>query len=350
MRVPLWFGKPAHSSALLTELAIPPAARSAHRTRLILCLASALVFACTAVLARAQDYTSIVVFGDSLSDTGNVAHLSLMKYHVPIPGPAADYTLGRFTDGADTLPAAHNYFGVWIEQLAAMFPARPPVVDSLDGGTNYAYGFATTGRGTSVLTFTGTTLSVNVDNIGRQISDYLSTHPRITDRTLFVVWGGAIDVLDATSPDQVFNAAIQQVLNVQRLIHAGATRILVANLPPLGLTPRLNGTPSQAAIGTQGAGLFNDVLAFGLSILRNFSFGRRHPHIFQLDTFSLLNQVVAAPADFSLTNVTGMSRGNFTVNPDSWLFWDDLHPTTRGHNILAVTADRLLLEDEAEQH
>jgi hypothetical protein len=56
--------------------------------------------------AKAPEFTSIVVFGDSLSDTGNVAHLTYDKYGARIPGPAADYTDGRFTDGFDTLPPA----------------------------------------------------------------------------------------------------------------------------------------------------------------------------------------------------------------------------------------------------
>src|ERR1700758_2908147 len=87
----------------------------------------ALVFVFSAVLANAKDYTRIVVFGDSLSDTGNVAHLSEAKYGVRIPGPIADYTDGRFTDGFDTVPAAQKYFGVWIEQLAASMPSHPEV-------------------------------------------------------------------------------------------------------------------------------------------------------------------------------------------------------------------------------
>jgi len=53
-----------------------------------------------------------------------------------------------------------------------------------------------------------------------------------TSKTLFVVWGGANDVLNATSPTQVINAAIQETLDIQRLIAAGATQILVLNLPP----------------------------------------------------------------------------------------------------------------------
>ena len=42
-------------------------------------LFATLIFTFAAVLAQAQDYTSIVVFGDSLSDTGNVAHLDLAR-------------------------------------------------------------------------------------------------------------------------------------------------------------------------------------------------------------------------------------------------------------------------------
>jgi len=30
------------------------------------------------------------------------------------------------------------------------------------------------------------------------------------------------------------------------------------------------------------------------------------------------------------------------VDPDTFLFWDDLHPTTHGHRILAITAASIL--------
>src|SRR3984957_8608177 len=199
-------------------------------------LFATLIFTFAAVLAQAQDYTSIVVFGDSLSDTGNVAHLTQDKYGVRVPGPVADYTDGRFTDGDDTVPEAQKYFGVWIEQLAATLPSKPIITDSLDGGTDYAYGFATTGSGTGLFTFGASdSLSVNVNNIGQQITDYLATSPVISNRTLFVIWGGAIDLLYATSPDDVIKAAINQAINIQRLVDAGATHFIVPNLPPLGL-------------------------------------------------------------------------------------------------------------------
>lgn len=313
--------------------------------RMWLCAAMLAVFGCAAALAQVKDYSTVVVFGDSLSDTGNVAHLAFTEYGIAAPGPVyegdqlvIDYTLGRFTDGADTIPAAQNYAGVWIEQLAAMMPSRPAIEDSLDGGTNYAYGFATTGSGTSPLCLGG--LCVQVENIGQQITDYLSTHPKIDRHTLFVIWGGTNDLLNATSPADVADAAIRQVLNIQRLIQAGATQILAPNLPPLGLTPRFNGSLSAQAEATAASALFNSYLGLGISLLKDL-YGWRHVRIYQIDVFNLMLSVAASPGSYSLTNVTAPAQ-YMPVDPDTYLFWDDLHPTTKGHNIVAEAAASVL--------
>ena len=312
------------------------------RSRRLLCFAVLAILGCAGLLAQVRDYSRIVVFGDSLSDTGNVAHLTDSLYGIRIPGPAVDYTDGRFTDGFDTIPAAQKYFGNWVEQFAASLPDHPVIKDSLDGGTDYAYGFATTGSGTSTLAFGPSNLfPVQVENIGQQITEYLSTHPKIDQHTLFIVWGGAVDVLYATSPKDVVAGAFHQVLNIQRLIDAGATQFLVVNVPPLGLTPRLNGSPSASLTATAGSALFNSYLATGIAVLKDF-YWFRHLKVYQLDTFRLLNSIAAAPAAFSLTNANAPAQGQFLVDPDTYLFWDDLHPTTRGHNILAGTATGLL--------
>jgi phospholipase/lecithinase/hemolysin len=292
-----------------------------------------------AIAAQAQQYTKIVVFGDSLSDTGNDAVLSVLQFGVPVPGPVADYTLGRFTDGADTLPPALNYFGVWVEQLSAALPAHPAVMPSLLGGTNYAFGFAKTGSGTTLLTF-APGFSIEVENVGQQIDDYLATHPKIDNHTLFVVWAGANDVLEASSPGDVVNGALNEVKDIQRLISAGATQFIVPNLPPLGLTPRFNGSKSTSAAANSASALYNATLDAGVSLLSLLNFGRRLT-INRLNTFALLKGVVASPASFGLLNATDSSQG-MPVDPDTFLFWDDLHPTTRGHNIVAMTALQLI--------
>jgi phospholipase/lecithinase/hemolysin len=302
-------------------------------SRRFLTLAFVFLLGCVVSLAQARNYTRIVVFGDSLSDTGNVAHLSTQKLGVPIPGPfVTNYTLGRFTDGPDTNPAAVNYFGVWVEQLAAQMPSHPEVKNSLDGGTNYSYGFAFTGDGTTTLDF-GPGASVDVENMGQQVSEYLATNPTIDKTTLFIVWGGANNLNYAASSSDVVNAAISETLDIQRLINAGATQFLVLNLPPLGLIPRFNGSPASSVPANAAAALFNSWLETGISVLHDF-YGNSHLVFTRVDIYSLFNQIAAHPEKFALANVTG-SSWYLGVDPDTYLFWDDLHPTTRGHNLVA---------------
>jgi phospholipase/lecithinase/hemolysin len=310
-----------------------------------LCLLVALLFTVTPTRAQDHKYTSIVVFGDSLSDTGNDADLTEAKYQIRVPGIDVDYANGRFTDGHHTTPAAQKYFGVWIQQFAKMLPDKPEVRASLNHGTNYAYGFATTGEGVGDFTFgPSDSYSVYIDNVGLQISDYLATHPKIDDKTLFVVWGGAIDVLYATSPADIVQAGIQETENVQRLVDAGATQIIVPNLPPLGDVPRLNGSTATSTAANEASILYNDTLSAGLDLVRFDVW--RPVRLYRLDVFSLFESVLAAPSAYGLSNVTGSSQGVATVNPDTFLFWDDLHPTTHGHHLLALKA--LKLADPAE--
>ncbi len=312
-------------------------------------------------LALAQSYTSILVFGDSLSDTGNFAHVVQSKYAVRVPGTIADYTDGRFTDGTDTRPPAVNYTGIWIEQLATTF--APPLVlkNSLDGGTNYAYGFASTGTGTSVYTVPSSisvpvvgslTVSISVDNIGQQVTDFLNATPTnptpIAADTLVVVWGGANDLLTAAAmtgatPSDI-NTAVTTAVNgeitaIQRLIAAGAKNILVPNLPPLGAIPRLNANAALSAIANTATGTFNTQLQAGIASLQAAGLGVT---FFQLDVNSLFNAAIATPATDHFTNVTASSQNVTGVNPDTYLFWDDLHPTTAGHHYIALAAASLL--------
>jgi phospholipase/lecithinase/hemolysin len=294
---------------------------------------------------HAQAYTNIVVFGDSLSDTGNFAHLSNASYSYLIPGPVADYTAGRFTDGSDTSPAAQMYTGVWIEQLAAMLAAKPAVKDSLDGGTNYAYGSATNSPGTQVVMYgPGNALTVTINNVGQQIASYLATHPTINSNTLFVVWCGANDLLQATSSAQIVTAGQTDIANVQTLINAGATNIIIPNLPPLGAIPRLNQTGAGALQATGAAAAYNQVIASGIAGLPAAN-PTKTLHLYALDTYSLFNTILVAPTSvFGLVNVTNSSQGLSTVNPDTYLFWDDLHPTTAVHHLVGLAAKNLLTE------
>ena len=85
-----------------------------------------------AKLAFAGTFSTIILFGDSLSDTGNVFHATSA-----VPGTAAipispPYFRGRFANGP-----------MWIEELANALGLQ--IAPSLDGGTNFAFGGALTG-------------------------------------------------------------------------------------------------------------------------------------------------------------------------------------------------------------
>lgn len=307
-----------------------------RRRRVSALTALALLLSC--VLCQAQNYTRIVVFGDSLSDAGNVARLAQNRYGTRIPGPLYGYTDGRFTDGTDSLPAATLYTGVWVEQLASSLAAKPVIRASLDGGTDYAYGNATTANGSNTTSYGPFYLTVN--NLGQQVSDYLATNTTINSTTLFVVWGGANDLLGATSSADIAAAVNNELALIQRLMTAGATEIIVPNLPPLGLTPRLNGNTMAAAQASAAAQAFNTGLAGGLQQL-SASAPAKNVHLYLLDTFTLLGGIVAAPATYQIDNARDKSQFA-TANPDRYLFWDDIHPTTKGHNLLAAAALRLI--------
>jgi hypothetical protein len=63
-------------------------------------------------------------------------------------------------------------------------------------------------------------------------------------------------------------------------------------------------------------------------------------HIDQLDVASLLASAIANPAAYGFTNVTTPADNNGTVvpNPDQYLFFDDIHPTRVGHQLIANAA------------
>src|SRR3954468_4438171 len=91
-------------------------------------------------------YSQIVVFGDSLSDTGNVNNQTFGI------SPGSGYYEGRFSNGP-----------VWVEGLATNLGVAAPTY-SRGGGRDYAYGGAHTGGGSVNYTF------FTFPNVGTQIS------------------------------------------------------------------------------------------------------------------------------------------------------------------------------------
>src|SRR4029453_10370558 len=184
-------------------------------------------------------FSQVIVFGDSLSDDGNIRNRLEDQYLISYPGGDFNYSDGRFTNSSDTDPASDMYAGTWHEQLARDFLGLPAPTNSLDGGTDYAFGGATTEDGTREVTvidnpvpFLGGEFTVTIDNLGQQVDDYLADQT-VDPAALYIVWGGANDLFDDDSSENVTSTAERVAGLVEELGRAGVVSILVPNVPPL---------------------------------------------------------------------------------------------------------------------
>ncbi len=182
-------------------------------TRLLVLLT--LLAALTGV-ACAGTFSYVAVFGDSLSDNGNLFAAS--GY------PPAPYFNGRMTNG----PVA-------VENLASKLSS--PLLD-------YAWIGATTGLGN--VADGGTATSYGLFGLPGMLTSFASAAPALPGKAdaLFVLWGGPNDLLsELSTPALIPGAIANAVSNISSMALAleamGATHILVPNIPDLGLTPRL---------------------------------------------------------------------------------------------------------------
>lgn len=269
--------------------------------------------------AHAAPYTKLIIFGDSLSDVGNIASASFDIY------PGKYYYEDRFSNGA-----------VWVETLAASL-GLPATQRSTAGGDNFAYGGAQTAG-------TGGIQGIAIRDVDEQVTQYLGA--RTADPTaLYVVFAGSNDFINGQT--NVATPANRLTTDLSRLITAGARNFLVPNLALLGGTPRFNGNASTAAAYNTRTEQFNAAMDAKLLDLADDATGLA---FFRLDVAALFADAIAMPAKFGLTNVTnaaapGLQPGassyntsQIAANASQYLFWDDLHPTATVHSILAARA------------
>jgi phospholipase/lecithinase/hemolysin len=315
-------------------------------------LVSALAFVCGSLSVYAQPapppFSQIIVFGDSFSDTGNVRDrtISATGGQVAYPGSAFNYSDGRFTNGSNTNPSSTTYSGVWHEQLARTFLQIPVAIHSLGGGANYAFGGASTKDGTHQEVVVSPPVfgdvTITIDDMGRQVDDYLASHT-VDPNALYVVWGGINDLLDDDGAASVTAAAARAVALVRRLANAGALHIMVPNVPPLGSSPAISSDPGRIvslnAASAKYRGELNGNLTASLSDLAPQGIT---PTVYPVDVWTNTIRVFSNPGNYGLTDVRSSSQGNSGANPDQFLFWDGVHHTTAGHFWTAKNAHNAL--------
>jgi GDSL-like Lipase/Acylhydrolase len=241
------------------------------------------------------------------------------------------------------------YVGTWHEQLEKTFLGLAVAKNSLDGGTDYAFGGATTKDGTQDRTiinnpfpFGGGDFTITIDNMGKQINDYLASHAA-DPNALYILWGGGNDLFDDFSAQNVTNTATRVGMLMIRLANAGARNFLVPNVPPLGAVPNSFGDPNRVAGLDQASASYRTQLSSAVgSVVRGFAGNGITIHLYNLDVWLGLIRVLGQPAKYNFVNTIDSAQGGSGVNPDQYLFWDDIHPTTGGHHELANEANRLL--------
>lgn len=282
-------------------------------------------------------FSQIIVFGDSLSDTGNVRDRVDNKTGgtVEFPSGTFNYSDGRWTNSSDTDPGSATYVGVWHEQLARTFLNIPAATYSLGGGSNYAFGGATTNDGTHEETVVSTDVfgdvTITIDDMGKQMDDYLAAHP-IDPNALYVVWGGGNDLFNDDSAANVTATAARATALMERLAHAGAQYIMVPNVPPLGIIPEYMAAPAiQRSLSAASADYREELresLAASLSDLAALGIT---PTLYPLDAWTNTIRVMTYPDRYGFLDIKHVSRGLSGANPDDFLFWDEKHPTTAAH-------------------
>jgi len=303
-----------------------------------------------AFAAAQNDYKDLVVFGDSLSDTGNKYSITGFA-NTPPYSELLDFFL--VADGPYTRGGLHHSNGAtWIEQYAGPLGLAGdvrPALRSEGKARNYAYGGARARPGLAIIPNVNQHLPTQVGNFLAEVNGSAPSD------ALYMVFIGANDIFDAvvalsidptgTTSNIVLQQAIESVATeVGNLALAGATHFVVLNAPDLGLTPALK----LADASISGS---NPAIPPGTLIAAATAFSEAYnaalntvvgplPGVRIIDIFDPFRELVLNPQNFGLTNssdacVTPDEPPYACRKADAYVFWDGVHPTRVAHGIIA---------------
>lgn len=292
---------------------------------------SAVLLAAPHWAAAQTSIGSLVVFGDSLSDPGNLFALTQTNNVPPsydvdaVLVPAAAYAVGghHLSNGP-----------TWIEDLARSRAlaryAGAAWRSSASPAANYAVaGARARNEGAPIPSFPV--------QVGRFLQD---NGGGAASTPLYVVEFGGNDIRDALMSGDltIIGQTVTSISDsIETLYGAGARRFLVLNVPNVGLIPSVRAFgPAAAAFATQLTQQFNGGLAVALANLQS-----QHSdlQILQFSLYDAINAIYGNPSAFGLTEVnapciTPNVAPYKCTDPDAYLFWDGIHPTKAVHAII----------------
>lgn len=273
--------------------------------------------------AAQQPFSNIFVFGDSLSDAGNLAALPALGF---LEEPPYD---NGFSNGDRAVEVLASALG--LQALPSLHLVGAAV------GTNYAVAGARA-RGDTPVDLEAQMAAFLLNNGGVAPSD-----------ALYIVFIGANDVRDARdAPERavalgIIRDALGTIsLNIRTLAAAGASAIAVVNVPDIGLIPETRAPRNRRAAQR----------ATALTIAFNRNLRARVRRIegglgLDLDYFNLFRRfrfIINHSIALGFTNYTGacFSSVTFTFYPrcaaganlDRFVFFDEIHPTARTHALV----------------
>ena len=320
--------------------------------------------ACAAALfplgVQAASFSSFTVFGDSLSDSGNLFNLTSTFG----PGQPPEPYNQRFSDGLLWIDIVQQKLGL-SPALSTELLLSPFPVDTSEG-INFAFAGA---------------LSSDVNVGDNQVPDFAAgLLPGLQDQRasfeqlvaaglpvdptgLFAVWAGANDYTEffadptvgaGRSPLDIPGEATDNVLgSIVKLAELGAKNILVPNIAAVGSSPF--GRILDAAVPQQDlvtllnllSAAHNQLLAAKLDA---FEAQYTDVNLIELDVATLIASAISTPTDFGFTDVTttclpSLPGSVMCSDPDEFLYWDDTHPTEAAHEFVAELALAALADD-----
>ncbi len=212
------------------------------------------------------------------------------------------------------------------------------------GGTDYAIGGATSGSGAL--------------NLGGELAAYGATNPVGDPNGLYMIWIGSNDLrailssgVNATTAETEAQSVVMNIDDAIAALKAtGAKNFMVLTVPDLGKTPAAIATgPAGVAAASALSAFFDESLVASLPLVD------AGLNLNVLDTYSLIDGITAHPAAYGFSDVTDQcltgavnyAGGTACANPNQYLFWDAIHPTAAGHQLVADAALSLVPEPGA---
>lgn len=271
---------------------------------------------------HAQSFSKIVSFGDSWSDTGNVNELTGGFYPSTLVAP---YANGRYTNGE-----------VWVEYLATYLGVSKPVASRTSTvGTNFAYADARLDDDSRQVG------PWRILEVGGQVNNYLSRFtPSGSELFTFFAGGNDIATYDPDLSDEIARLGGY----VGSIYAAGGRDFLIANMPDFGKFGGYTGNTTLSLASSN----YNSLLDAQLATLRlTYSDAR----FYEADFHGVLEKVYANPAAYNFNPALkdiSYTEHEFYKRQDlgNYMWIDDLHPTTKLHDLFAKEAYNAIMVPE----